>query len=158
MSGADEKMKTHANSRKTHCPQGHEYTPKNTRVYRGSRRCKACGVKYSGRCKQKPTAKEHAKRYIYAQLAKHPDKVHARRAVQNKIHRGTMVKPKNCAHCGKYVYLESHHYKGYAWENRYDVIWLCRRCRRAAEPRPTDRNPYSILAAAQGQPEKESGR
>lgn len=26
----------------THCPQGHEYTAENTRVYRGSRYCKEC--------------------------------------------------------------------------------------------------------------------
>lgn len=27
---------------KTHCPRGHEYTPENTYVRRGSRNCKAC--------------------------------------------------------------------------------------------------------------------
>ena len=27
---------------KTHCPQGHEYTDENTRVYRGKRICKTC--------------------------------------------------------------------------------------------------------------------
>jgi hypothetical protein len=27
---------------RTHCPQGHEYTPENTRVRRGSRHCLAC--------------------------------------------------------------------------------------------------------------------
>ena len=26
----------------THCPYGHEYTPENTRVYRGRRHCRAC--------------------------------------------------------------------------------------------------------------------
>lgn len=26
----------------THCPRGHEYTPENTRVYRGHRYCRAC--------------------------------------------------------------------------------------------------------------------
>ena len=31
-----------AASRITHCPQGHEYTPENTRVGDGSRRCRAC--------------------------------------------------------------------------------------------------------------------
>lgn len=30
------------NARKTHCPQGHEYTPENTAVYRHSRSCRAC--------------------------------------------------------------------------------------------------------------------
>ena len=31
-----------AQTAKTHCPQGHEYTPENTRVGRGKRYCKTC--------------------------------------------------------------------------------------------------------------------
>jgi hypothetical protein len=30
------------NALKTHCPQGHEYTPENTKVYRGMRSCVRC--------------------------------------------------------------------------------------------------------------------
>lgn len=30
------------NAQKTHCPQGHEYTPENTRVADGSRVCRTC--------------------------------------------------------------------------------------------------------------------
>ena len=30
------------NARKTHCPYGHEYTQKNTRMKSGTRQCKAC--------------------------------------------------------------------------------------------------------------------
>jgi hypothetical protein len=30
------------NTLKTHCPQGHEYTPDNTYLYNGMRSCKAC--------------------------------------------------------------------------------------------------------------------
>ena len=29
-------------ARKTHCPQNHPYDEENTRIYRGSRRCRAC--------------------------------------------------------------------------------------------------------------------
>ena len=32
---------------KTHCPQGHEYTPENTQIYGHSRICKACHKQYS---------------------------------------------------------------------------------------------------------------
>lgn len=28
---------------KTHCPQGHEYTPSNTRIWRCARKCRICG-------------------------------------------------------------------------------------------------------------------
>jgi hypothetical protein len=31
------------NSKKTHCPQGHEYSKENTRIKRGSRHCRECG-------------------------------------------------------------------------------------------------------------------
>lgn len=37
-------------ARKTHCPSGHEYTQENTRMYRGSRHCRAC-------------MREHCRRY-----------------------------------------------------------------------------------------------
>lgn len=33
----------HIHARKTHCPRRHEYTPENTRLYRGRRFCRACG-------------------------------------------------------------------------------------------------------------------
>lgn len=32
----------HHNSKKTHCPEGHEYTKENTRIDRGSRACRTC--------------------------------------------------------------------------------------------------------------------
>ena len=32
----------HPNALKTHCPKGHEYSPENTRWYRGWRYCRAC--------------------------------------------------------------------------------------------------------------------
>ena len=35
--------------RKTHCPQGHEYTKENTLVKRGSRHCRACAREYAKR-------------------------------------------------------------------------------------------------------------
>lgn len=48
-----------AQAKKTHCPKGHRYTAKNTRVYRGRRYCRACGApkgqvanKAKARCKQ----------------------------------------------------------------------------------------------------------
>lgn len=38
---------THRNGNKTHCPQGHEYTPENTYTYpSGARGCRACTTEY----------------------------------------------------------------------------------------------------------------
>jgi hypothetical protein len=30
------------NARKTHCPRGHEYTPENTKWFKGGRTCRTC--------------------------------------------------------------------------------------------------------------------
>jgi hypothetical protein len=45
----------HANASKTHCPQGHPYTPENTYVYPGKphRMCRTCRVNYSRQYHQK---------------------------------------------------------------------------------------------------------
>lgn len=41
---ADMKSKgRHGNLKVTHCPKGHEYTPENTRINKGSRICIECG-------------------------------------------------------------------------------------------------------------------
>lgn len=37
------------NSRKTHCPQGHEYTPENIYRYKNCRRCRECHFIYDAR-------------------------------------------------------------------------------------------------------------
>lgn len=43
---------THNNtqSRKTHCPQGHEYTPENTYIWHGSRACRICRKVANHKC------------------------------------------------------------------------------------------------------------
>ena len=35
----------HRNTRKTHCPKGHEYSANNTYVWRGRRYCRTCRTK-----------------------------------------------------------------------------------------------------------------
>lgn len=41
---------------KTHCPQGHEYTPENTYVYRGRRQCRTCSAVYKRQYKARKRA------------------------------------------------------------------------------------------------------
>ena len=40
---------THRNTRKTHCPRGHEYTAANTRMEQGRRRCRTCRLEHQRR-------------------------------------------------------------------------------------------------------------
>jgi hypothetical protein len=39
---ADQASNRRARKLSTHCPNGHAWTPENTHVYRGARRCRAC--------------------------------------------------------------------------------------------------------------------
>ena len=52
------------NAKKTHCPHGHEYTPKNTIVYKGGRFCRACKNERDRLSRGKPENKERRAQYI----------------------------------------------------------------------------------------------
>lgn len=43
-------------ARQTHCHRGHEFTPENTRLYRGSRFCRTCGNQFSREYTQRKKA------------------------------------------------------------------------------------------------------
>ena len=47
---------TTVNAAKTHCVHGHEFTPENTRVYRGSRRCRTCHAAAAARYRARKAA------------------------------------------------------------------------------------------------------
>lgn len=40
------------NSKKTHCPKGHEYNEENTRVYQGRRFCRLCKIEREASCRK----------------------------------------------------------------------------------------------------------
>ena len=44
------------NAARTHCPQGHPYSPENTKLYQGRRYCKACGTCYRREAKRRKRA------------------------------------------------------------------------------------------------------
>lgn len=48
------------NARKTHCPQGHPYTPENTYMSAGSRKCRVCHIRRSveGKRRRRQARKE----------------------------------------------------------------------------------------------------
>lgn len=57
-----------------------------------------------------------------------PEKAPARRAVNNAISRGELVRPTICEDCKRNVKTEAHHHLGYEKEHWLHVLWLCRTC------------------------------
>ena len=53
-------------------------------------------------------------------------------AIKYAIRTGKLIKPSECERCHKRgenpIDIQSHHFRGYAWENRFDVQWLCPKC------------------------------
>lgn len=47
---------THASTKKTHCPQQHPYTPENTLIDRGQRKCRTCSREF---CRRNRNRKIH---------------------------------------------------------------------------------------------------
>jgi hypothetical protein len=71
------------------------------------------------------TDREARRRYKKRSEQKYPEKVRARRAVQQAISRGVLTRPGNCEHCGKHCRPEASH-DDYA--KPLEVEWLCKRC------------------------------
>jgi hypothetical protein len=46
---------------KTHCKQGHEFSPENTRVYDGKRYCMACNRKWGAETQERIKMRKHLK-------------------------------------------------------------------------------------------------
>lgn len=63
----------------------------------------------------------------------YPERIKVMSAVAWAIKKGELIRPTICAQCNKEGRIEAHHYKGYAWENRFDIQWLCPLCHRAAD-------------------------
>lgn len=65
----------------------------------------------------------------------HLEKQNARNAVNYAVGRGKMTKPLHCQHsgCESTYRVHAHHHRGYAKENRLDVVWLCQTHHEEAE-------------------------
>lgn len=64
---------------------------------------------------------EYTKKY----RALNPDKTKAHHMVNNRVHRGTMVKKTECEECGSTFAIEAHHED---YSKPLDVTWLCSAC------------------------------
>jgi len=97
--------------RKSHCIQGHEFTPENTRIQPDGykRACRACGRARNRR-----------------RLLKDPHKFAARTLLGNRVRAGKLPKPKHCSLCGQSgEFIDGHHED---YDKPLEVIWVCRRC------------------------------
>lgn len=96
------------NARKTHCPQGHEYTPENTRfqvkqdraVERRSRYCKTCDLERMRRKRRDPAVRAQGAARTAIWRERHPDKYEAawkaahaeKKAILDEARRGGCVR------------------------------------------------------------------
>jgi hypothetical protein len=64
--------------------------------------------------------------------AEEPAKYAAWMAVAAALRNGQLVRGDACESCGRDVRLDAHHHRGYAEGHQLDVLWLCRRCHKAA--------------------------
>lgn len=119
-------------SSKTHCVNGHEFTPENTRIARtngGSSRTRQCRVCQRAAQKRAVVRTEHGMvRWRKLNQAKWKKRHAAQDAVKYAVRIGKLQKPTKCSACGKEKKLYGHHHKGYAKANRLNVVWLCSVC------------------------------
>ena len=66
----------------------------------------------------------HARKY----RAKFPERTRARQSLAKAVKSGKISRPDACSECGSSGFIEAHHHLGYAWENRFNVVWLCKKC------------------------------
>lgn len=98
----------------THCPAGHPYDDKNTRVTPdGGRICRACHC-----------ARERA---AYRRRQEVSREVKARQAVYVALRAGQITRPDHCGRCGVSCIPDGHH-ESYEPEHWLEVVWLCRAC------------------------------
>jgi hypothetical protein len=119
-------------SSKTHCVNGHEFTPENTRVAKTGRgtKCRQCKACHAKRSRAKKYDSSHRTKRWRAKNREHYRTVRAARdAVRYALRTGRLQKPKECQGCGiSGQRLEGHHFNGYTHENRLMVWWLCPLC------------------------------
>ncbi len=99
-------------------------------------RCREC----KSRWKRTETGKESSHRYKVSEKGRAAQKRNrktgivgrrANKAVSRALKSGQMIKPENCARCGKPGTLDGHHGNGYEGPARRDVEWLCTDCHNA---------------------------
>jgi len=62
--------------------------------------------------------------------SKYPERYAARKALQQAVKTGSVLKPDRCEECNRKKYITAHHED---YEEPLEVMWLCRQCHGAAD-------------------------
>lgn len=104
------------------------------------------------RYRKTPLGKISTRKRWLTQWRKNPEKILSRQAINGRIYKGRLVKPKMCQKCGAEDKIQAHHYKGYERKHRLTVQWLCAPCHRKADVEATpviaDFGPASVCTKA----------
>ena len=87
--------------------------------------CKRCHKKLVSRYRKTPEGRVVTNKYK-SRTDEHWKNL-ARKAVQNAVRSGRVVRPDHCSQCLTDCKPDGHH-ESYDHEHRLDVVWLCRRC------------------------------
>lgn len=98
--------------------------------------CNRCKSDYLKTYRHTPEGREKINTLAKAYYQKQDRAVlAARNAIRKAVYRGKLQPPTICSQCGAGgIPIEAHHYKGYAWENRFEVLWVCKACHIKLEP------------------------
>ena len=95
---------TAANSKKTHCPQGHEYTQSSTYAWMGKRVCRICQTRRSKECRERL---ERGEREFHPGPKTHCKHGHEFTESNTSIQHGARV----CRSCGRAACLRNYYKK-----------------------------------------------
>lgn len=108
-------------------PQAQAFAKARYARYRETEKYRAVQARYAA--SQRGKATEAA--YQAWVRATQPIRVKARAAVGIAVKQGALTRPTSCS-CGAIGKLDAHHHLGYEPRHWLDVVWLCRKCHKAA--------------------------
>ena len=82
---------------------------------------------YDKRTREKESFKEWRRKYQIKRKIHATIKGKARKAINESVRQGKLIKPKNCQMCNSEENIEAHHAD---YEKFLEVLWVCRRCHR----------------------------
>lgn len=81
--------------------------------------------------RERTKAQRRAYQREYSKRPHVRERERVRKALIDAVRAGKIERPKCCSECGNVGQVEGHHYKGYAWEHRFIVDWICQKCHKS---------------------------